>query len=249
MIWNRVFVESCASTNDEAARLATAGAPDGTVVVARVQTGGRGRQGRAWHASPGENLTMSCVLRPRAQARDVPAITLAAGIAVHDAVNVFGVRAFLKWPNDVLTAGGKLAGVLTEMSTRANVVEHVILGIGINANTEAFPDELSAIATSMRREIGAPIDLEKLEASVCGELATWLDRFFALGVLGIRDAWQARARLGGRVHVTTDRGTLAGRADHIDDAGCLVVIDDAGGAHRVASGDVVDVASSGEVHP
>ncbi len=256
---HRVWRQSCGSTNDEAARLASAGAPDGTVVVAREQTAGRGRQGRAWHSPAGENLYLSCVLRPQLPPIRLVGLTLAAGIAVCDAINFFGVRASLKWPNDVLASRKKLAGILTEMSSRGQVVEHVIVGVGVDANTLEFPAELADTATSMRIERaattaaargattaavrgattsatapGAPIDLGELEARVLFELGTWLPRFFSGGMPGIRREWERRAQLGTRVRA----GAIEGVSIGLDDSGALRVADDAGVEHALSAGDV-----------
>jgi BirA family biotin operon repressor/biotin-[acetyl-CoA-carboxylase] ligase len=237
----RMHLDRCASTNDEASRLAAGGAPHGTIVVAGEQTAGRGRQGRAWHSPPGDNLYLSCLLRPDLAPRDVSGITLAAGIAVCDALNFFSVGASLKWPNDVVAAGGKLAGILTEMSTRAHTIEHVVVGIGVDANTIDFPPELASVATSLRRETGAVVDLGALEASVCGELERWFDRFFGGGLGAIRDDWTSRARLGERERARSGQREIEGRSVGIDDGGALQIADDDGRLHRVVAGDVLEV--------
>jgi BirA family biotin operon repressor/biotin-[acetyl-CoA-carboxylase] ligase len=228
------------STSDEAARLAEGGAAHGTVVVADEQTAGRGRQGRRWHSPAGANLYLSMVLRPSLSPGEVAPITLAAGIGVCDAVNSAGVAASLKWPNDLLVRGRKLAGILSEMNTRNRTVDHVIVGIGIDVNQTAFPPELAAIATSMAAELGRPVDREAFLGVLLEDLERWLDVFFAGGGEAIAGAWTARARLAGRrVRATTAAGPIEGRPDGVDAAGALIVIDDQGGRHRVVSGEVV----------
>jgi BirA family biotin operon repressor/biotin-[acetyl-CoA-carboxylase] ligase len=235
----RRALASCDSTNDEAARWAAAGAPHGAIVVAQSQSAGRGRHGRSWQSTRGRDLLMSVVLRPAMPAGRVPGITLAAGIAVCEAVNFFGARASLKWPNDVVAAGGKLAGILTEMSTRGSHVDHVIVGIGINVDTaaEERAAELTGIATSIRIETGRTAGVDAVERRLCGELATWLDRYVdGGGVAAIREAWQVRARLGRSVRV----GGVEGVAEGIDDSGALVVRVADGRRISVTSGDVAE---------
>jgi BirA family transcriptional regulator, biotin operon repressor / biotin---[acetyl-CoA-carboxylase] ligase len=128
---HRVELDACGSTNDEAARLARAGAVHGTVVIARAQSAGRGREGRAW-ASPVGGLYLSAVVRPPLPLAEVPFMTLAIGVALCDAVRAYAPAAALKWPNDVLVGSRKLAGVLVESQSRGNRLDAVIVGVGIN---------------------------------------------------------------------------------------------------------------------
>jgi BirA family transcriptional regulator, biotin operon repressor / biotin---[acetyl-CoA-carboxylase] ligase len=241
-IRRRIDLEVCGSTSDEAAALARAGAPHGTVVTADRQESGRGRQGRVWHSPAGANLYLSIVLRPPLPPRRVPPITLAAGVAVCDAVNATGVAASLKWPNDVLIGDRKVAGILTEMSTRgageAAEVEHVILGIGVNVNLAPsdIPDELAAIATSLAIARGAPLDRAAFTADLLARLDGWLERFFAGGVSAIAPAWLERAALAGR-RVRTAAG-VEGTPVGLDPDGALRVVDADGAEHRVVAGDV-----------
>ncbi len=227
------------STNDEAGLLARAGAPHGTVVVADEQTAGRGRYGRVWHSPPDDGLYLSVVLRPGLSPERAPPITLAGGLGVADAVNNLGVTASLKWPNDVMAGGRKLAGVLTEMNTRGQELEHVILGIGINANASDLPPEIASLATSLRLELGREVDRDALLAELLPAVEGWLDAFFAGGVTAIADAWSERAQLrGGRVRADAEDGSVTGEPVGLDDEGALVVEDDDGRRHRVVSGDV-----------
>jgi len=160
-----VIAEETVSTNDDAKAGARAGAPHGAVWLAESQTGGRGRQGRAWLSPRGENLLFSVLLRlaaVRAPAR-IPPVSLACGLAVRDAVaRALGASAdgdvVVKWPNDVLVRGArdgvlrKVAGVLVESAFSGAKVEYVVVGIGINVHTRALPDEVAAIATSIALE-------------------------------------------------------------------------------------------------
>jgi BirA family biotin operon repressor/biotin-[acetyl-CoA-carboxylase] ligase len=240
----RIHHEVCGSTNDEAIALARSGVRHGTIVLADAQRAGRGRSDHTWHSPPGENLYMSCVLRPEIEARDVPPITLAAGLGVVEAVNSYGVAASLKWPNDVLVAGKKLAGILTEMGSRANRTDYVVVGIGVNLNTLAFPSELADIATSVRMESGEVVDRAEFIGRLVERLQPWFDRFFDGGVPAIADDWVANANLGSqRVRAEIGGDTVVGVAAGLEPDGALLITDDLGVHHRVVAGDVELVRS------
>jgi BirA family biotin operon repressor/biotin-[acetyl-CoA-carboxylase] ligase len=148
-----VVVRSTASTNDDAKRAAENGAPSGSSFVADAQTRGRGRLGRTWHSPPGDNLYVSFLLRPATEfdVRRAPLVTLAAGLAVADAIAplVPGATAALKWPNDVLLGDRKAAGILTEAHLGTGASDWIVIGIGINVRTTSFPPDISARATSL----------------------------------------------------------------------------------------------------
>lgn len=233
-------LETVASTNDEAARRARDGAPHGLCVLAEAQTRGRGRQQRAWHSPPGENIYLSVVLRLPLAPRAAPPLTLAAGVALSDAVSGFGLAPSLKWPNDVLLGPRKTAGILTEMSTRGDRIEFVILGVGLNVNTAEFPPALAGIATSLRRERGgAPLDRDTVTEAVLVALEQWIDRFVGDGAPAVAAAWRARPNLlGTRVRVADGGRTLDGVARDIDDEGALWLEADDGARHRLLSGEL-----------
>ncbi len=155
------------STNDRAAELAAAGAPEGTLVVAREQDAGRGRHGRVWASPPG-GLYFSLVLRPDdAMLRRLP-VTLLGGLAAAEAIEeVTGLRAELKWPNDVMLDGRKVAGILGEM-TRDDAGPRIVLGVGINAATppEALGAELAGVAASLAELASGPDPAALLAAFV-----------------------------------------------------------------------------------
>ena len=139
------------STQTVLAQMAREGAPDGTVVTARHQRQGRGRRGHDWWDAPGESLLLSVLLRPSVAAAEVSALSLVAAVAVAEALDaVAGVGARIRWPNDVLVGGRKIAGILPDAACRADGgVEHVVLGIGINVGQRAFPPALALVATSL----------------------------------------------------------------------------------------------------
>jgi len=147
--------EETASTNDEAAALGRAGAPHGTVVGAERQTRGRGRRGSPWHLGPGEGLAFSLLLRPDFARPLWPRLALAAGLAVCQVIERAGLAGAIKWPNDVLVGGRKIAGILVEAAP-----EFVVVGIGINVNGLEFPAALEDGATSMHQQSARRWDRE-----------------------------------------------------------------------------------------
>lgn len=236
-----VLLSSTTSTNDEAARRAREGAPHGLCVLAETQTRGRGQKQHAWWSPAGENLYLSAVIRLPMPPRAAPPLTLAAGVAVADAVASFVPgRASLKWPNDLLVDGRKIAGVLTEMSTRGDRIEAVIVGIGLNVNVAAFPDELATIATSLRLATGQPQDRVRVLAALLGSLEEWIDRFVADGAGAIAAAWRERTSfLGRRLRIADGARTVEGVARDVDDEGALLLDTDDGVRHRILSGESV----------
>ena len=150
--------EELGSTNDRAKELAEEGAEHGEIVVAEAQTAGRGRRGREWVSPPRRNLYFSVILRPELPPSRAAELTLVASIAVCDAARQAGVDAGIKWPNDLLASGKKLAGILTELATEPDRVHWVVVGVGVNVNSrpEDFPEELRDEATSLLIERRSP---------------------------------------------------------------------------------------------
>ncbi len=237
---------SIGSTNDDAAAWARANppAPDGAVVVADAQTQGRGRLGRRWHSPPGESLYFSVVLRPPLPPHRVPPLTLAAGVAVAETLVACDVTPSLKWPNDVLLDGKKVAGILTEMSADLDRVHHLVVGIGVNLNARVFPDEIAAIATSVALARGAggdavPVARADFAALLCARLENWFNQFVSDGAAPVVAAWKQHARFfGTRVRVTAGRDRIEGVAEDLEDDGALRLRLDDGRAFRVVAGEV-----------
>lgn len=235
----------CGSTNDEAAALARSGAAHGTIVTARAQRAGRGRQGRTWFSPQDDNLYLSCILRPDCEPAHTPPLTLAAGLGVVDAIDEQlaacadrdrAGRSTVAWPNDVMIDGRKVSGVLTEMSTRGARLEHVIVGVGVNLGTREFPLELQEIATSLYLH-GAHVERRPFISALCGHLQAWFDRFFEHGVRALIPAWMARTDTAGkRVRATTQRGPVEGRISGLTEDGRLLVTDANGRDHVVTAG-------------
>ncbi|HEY5950840.1 MAG TPA: biotin--[acetyl-CoA-carboxylase] ligase [Kofleriaceae bacterium] len=232
----RIELPSCGSTNDEAARLARAGASHGTVVIAERQSGGRGRDGRVWQ-SPAGGLYLSAVLRPPIPVVDVPPMTLAIGIGLCEAVRTTGAPAVLKWPNDLLVHDRKLAGVLVEAQSQANRLEAVIVGIGVNINGE-LPAAVAETGITLAEAAGTSIDRDAFIESTLAHVERWVDRYVSVGIEPIIPAWHERMARGLTARATVDGASLTGSLAGLDADGALLLRDDDGNVHRVRSGDV-----------
>ncbi len=233
------------STSDHAKALAEEGAAHGEVVVAERQTAGRGRRGRSWSSPARKNLYLSVVLRPDLPPQRASEITLVAAVALCDVVRQAGPEAGIKWPNDVLVRGKKIAGILTEMAAEMEAVHWVVLGIGVNLNArlEDLPEELRDEATSISVERGQPVPRALFAAALLARLEEWLDRHAAEGFEPIRKAWRERSvTLGREVRVRADGRDIEGLAEDIDDTGALLVRA-SGRLERIVAGDVVHVRS------
>jgi BirA family biotin operon repressor/biotin-[acetyl-CoA-carboxylase] ligase len=230
------------STQRLARERARAGAPEGTVVIAEAQSAGRGRLGRHWHSPPGTNLYCTLILRPARPPAVVPQLALVAGVAVADAVcEALGRAAQLKWPNDVLVDGRKVAGILTELEGEAERVSFVLVGIGVNVNADpaTFPDDIAAGATSLRVAAGAPLDRIAFTAGLLAAVEARYGQFLAGGFAAIRPAFEATAFLTGRaVRVSGPDAAAHGRVVGVDDDGALLLARDGGGTQRVLAGEV-----------
>jgi BirA family transcriptional regulator, biotin operon repressor / biotin---[acetyl-CoA-carboxylase] ligase len=235
--WHLRRFDEIDSTNRYALDAARNGTAAGLVVVADHQGAGRGRRGRAWTAPAGSSLLVSVLLRPRLAADEVSVLTMAAALALVDAVSVVaGIDANLKWPNDLLVGYRKLAGLLAEADiTGGGDVRAVVIGIGCNVTWAGFPPELAETATACDREAGRPVDRAVLLDAFLARLATRLD---ALDT--VPGDYRARlATLGRSVRVELADDVIEGVATDLDARGCLVVQPDSGPPVVVAAGDVV----------
>jgi BirA family biotin operon repressor/biotin-[acetyl-CoA-carboxylase] ligase len=214
--------ETLPSTNDWLKQRARQGFPDWSVVLADQQTAGRGRQGHSWLSPPG-NLCLSVLLPPSGE----PVLTLAAGVAIVEAVRVFGVAAELKWPNDVLVGGRKLAGLLAESVSGGAELEGVVLGVGVNVRLDpaSLPPEIASETTSIRRETGRDADPLALAAEVLARLSVWYHALARDGAAAILDAWRARSVpwWGKPVEVVSGSERVRGVVRDVDARGALLV--------------------------
>jgi len=234
------YFSEIGSTNDEAMRLALAGAPQGTTVVAATQTAGRGRFGRSWFSPPGTGLYVSVVCRNR---RAVPFLTLAGGVAVAEGVTAAtGLPIEIKWPNDIVVDGGrgrrrKLAGILAEASSAANGVQFVVLGFGINLREAAYPPDIADRATSVELELGRPVDPGDILAGTLVALRTRIGELDSRGPAALLTRWRdlSPSAQGHRVEWDGPVGPRTGRTAGLGDDGALLV-QTAGRVERIISG-------------
>lgn len=234
------WYEELGSTNDRAKELAEEGADHGEVVIAESQTAGRGRRGRTWASPARKNLYFSIVLRPELPPARAPELTLVASVALCDALRQAGVAAGIKWPNDILASGRKVAGVLTELAAEPDRVHWIVLGVGVNVNArrEDFPEEVRDVATSVLLERGQPAPRALLAAACFTAIEEWVDRHAEEGFGPVRDAWRERSvTLGREVRVNVEGRELCGTAEDIDEGGALLVRGPSG-VERVLAGDV-----------
>jgi BirA family biotin operon repressor/biotin-[acetyl-CoA-carboxylase] ligase len=240
----RVFQETT-STNDIVEKLARDHVKEGVVVFAESQTKGRGRLGRKWISPPGKGLWFSMLLRPDLRPTEVTQLTVASATALRRAIEMeTGVKAAIKWPNDILINGKKVAGILTELRAELDRVQHIILGIGVDVNLNAaeFPADLRKIATSLKIESGKPVSRAELAVEILREL----DRDYARVCTGefeiIANEWETHCGTIGRsVAIQVGDRRLHGRAESLDDDGALLLRTEHGQLERVIGGDVTVV--------
>ena len=232
--------DSIGSTNTEAANQARQGADEGLCVIAREQTAGRGRHGRAWVSEPDAGLYFSIVLRPTLQMRYLPLITLMTGVAVHDTLKEFGIEPDIKWVNDVLVGEKKICGILAETVETARGLA-VIVGIGVNLKSSNFPDEIAGATTSIQAETGKAVEPNELAESLTRYLSYFYDKFNKDGgEQEILQHWQQRSSYfsGKPVRVTMPDTVFEGTTDGLEENGALRVKTADGSVTIVQAGDV-----------
>jgi BirA family biotin operon repressor/biotin-[acetyl-CoA-carboxylase] ligase len=237
---NLLYLPETPSTNDHLRGLAQEGAPEGTVVITDYQSAGRGRLGRRWEAPPGECLLLSLLFRPQLAAHQAQRLTMICGLAAVDAIaSATGLDVALKWPNDIVAQEGKLGGILTEVSYQADRLDYVIAGVGLNVNLDpaALPDQLLVPATSVAHLVGRRVDRLPL-------LWTFL-RSLEARYLVLRDGvspqqeWAERLdTLGQPVTVATGDRLIEGLAEGVNADGALLVRQANGRLQTVVAGDV-----------
>lgn len=235
-----VYRPELGSTNDKARQLAGEGAPEGTLVITEFQSEGRGRLDRRWMAPRGSSLLISIVFRPQLAPHQVQRLTMTCGLGVVDAIeSQTGLRAGLKWPNDLVIGGAKAGGILTEIDLAGTWVEYAVVGIGLNVNLDParLPASLPMPATSLCHELGAEVARLPLLRTLLRRIE---ERYQALKAgQSPHMEWAARlVTLGQRVTVTADASALDGMAEGVDADGALLVRLADGRLKRVLAGDV-----------
>ncbi|MEX6504696.1 bifunctional biotin--[acetyl-CoA-carboxylase] ligase/biotin operon repressor BirA [Pseudomonas zhanjiangensis] len=238
--WPISVLRSVDSTNAEALRRLLAREAPPFVLLAERQTAGRGRRGRSWISPFGENLYYSLVLRVDGGMRQLEGLSLVVGVALLHALRSAGLEAVgLKWPNDLLLNGRKIAGVLLELSGDPADVCHVVIGIGVNVNMLASEQhEIDQPWTSMRAELGRYFDRNELVRQLNGQLSRYLAKHFEFGFSAIKDEWQANHLWQGRdVVLHTGATPIEGKVLGVDSSGaiCLRV---AGVEQRFSGGEL-----------
>ena len=232
-----LYHETLDSTMDEARRLADDGAPEGTVVIAEKQSGGRGRFDRAWVSPPGSGLLLSVVLRPKTP--QLPYANMAATLAVSEAImQLTGLRPTIKWPNDVRLGGRKVSGILIESAMSIRKVAHAVAGIGLNANLdESEISQIGMAATSIRVEAGRPVDRTTLAQAL---LESFDDLYKAVRLgRSLTSRWAEQLdTLGQHVQVRRGDQLLAGLARDVDEQGNLLLTVSDGSSVTVVAGEV-----------
>ncbi len=231
---------SVPSTNQLARQLAAQGCKHGTVLLAEEQTAGRGRLGRGWTNVPGKDICMSMVLRPRLEAQHAPRYTLASALGVYQLSKTFGASPFIKWPNDVLIDGKKICGILLEMDGDMDALKSVIVGIGLNINTDVFPAELEKTATSLSLSLGATLDRNLVLSTLLNLLEPLYDACENEDAYRCLLAEYTRCcgTIGQSITVNGIRETLNGIAEGIDSVGRLLLRTPDETLHPLMAGDV-----------
>lgn len=237
-----LYFDRLGSTNDEAMELASSGASEGTVVIAEEQTKGKGRLGRGWISPKGQGIWFSTVLRPDALPSETALITLMAAVAVAKAIEAgTGLKVEIKWPNDILIKGKKVAGILTEMSAELDKVHYIVVGIGINVNIESgsFPEELRETATSLKKETGKKVDRVKLFCAVLEELERFYQHYQAGNRGEILAGWKEySSTIGKRVKAMVGNEVIESVVEGVDDKGRLLLRLSDGSLHQLTAGEV-----------
>lgn len=244
MKFNVVRIESTASTNADLAALAHDN-PDlgeGYVLVAATQTAGKGRQGRSWTSLKGTGLYFSLLLKPGIAPLRASTLPIVVGYGVAMAVRklIPESNAKLKWPNDIQIDGRKLCGILCEMHSRGESVDHIIAGVGINVNLDVddLPPETASIATSLSAVLGRRLDMDDVLARILESIGKAYEAWLIDGFEAIRGGVMSIDALYGQ-HITVDRGAgpISGTASGIAPDGALLLVRDDGGVESIYSGD------------
>ncbi len=228
------------STNDIALAMARRGEPEGTIVTALSQTGGRGRMGRKWWDKPGDSLLMSVILAPDVPVSRIPELSFVVSLSTAQYLKSgLGIDARLKWPNDVIVNGKKIAGILIEV-THSHNGPAAVAGIGININQLTFPDELVETTTSAANETGRHMSVEDLSEPFAKALFANYEVYLACGFEEISERWHKYMwGIGSQADVAAQGLTLRGVISGIDAAGGLLITDERDVVHTVFAADYV----------
>ena len=228
------------STNARAKDFAIQGAPEGTLVVSERQTAGRGRKGRIWFSPPEAGIFASLILRPTLPPNEAPKITFVTAVAAAEALlHLTSLDVSIKWPNDILVNGKKIAGILTEISTEMDAIDYVVVGIGMNINNPGFPDDIRERATSILIETKERFPRVRIVREYLRRQEAYCSRLKTSGFAPILTRWKELADIiGKQIKVEMIDKTYVGEVEDIDPEGVLILKDGKGVSHRIFSGDV-----------
>ncbi|MDD3840492.1 MAG: biotin--[acetyl-CoA-carboxylase] ligase [Clostridia bacterium] len=241
---NIIYHKSVDSTNNVLKRMInTEECKQGTVAIAEQQTEGRGRLGRCWMSPAYKGIWMSILLKPEIKTSEAPFLTLASAVAVAEAIrDITELKATIKWPNDIIINGKKVCGILTEVNGELDMVNYVIIGIGINANVEHddFPEELIEKATSLKNEKGEDVCRAHIARKVIEGIEINYRKFHVeQGRIDIVDRCKKlSATIGKQIRVNGYNDSYYGEAVDIDYQGRLVVKKEDGSIERLISGEI-----------
>jgi BirA family biotin operon repressor/biotin-[acetyl-CoA-carboxylase] ligase len=237
----RVF-EQTTSTNDVIEKLARDGVKEGVVVFAEAQTHGRGRLGRQWTSPAKKGLWFSVLLRPDMRPQGATQLMVASAAALRNAIEEqTGLITEIKWPNDILISGKKVAGILTELSAELDRIKYVLVGIGVDVNLESadFPSEIRCQATSLKLELGRPVARVELAAAILRELDREYGRVLDGEFSAVANEWEKHCTtIGQRVVICLGDRKVCGRAESLGEDGALLLRTDHGHLERIIGGDV-----------
>lgn len=243
--WSIHGYDGLESTNTTADQLAREGALEGTTVVAKFQTAGRGRWGRSWESPDGKNLYISTVFKPVLPPDQVPILALVAGLAAIDMLTEdYGVVAQIKWPNDIWILGQKAGGILAEMHAENNCVHHVVVGFGLNGNATAvdFSPEVAKVATSLHLVTGKFFSIDEMAVNWLHHLAHRYRMFIAGGFGGMHAEYdRVMALKGERVKIDGAGPEVSGVVLGVDAQGRLLLDQGETTALAIEAGEVVRV--------
>lgn len=235
------FQEETDSTNDWAKRAGKEGAPHGSAFVAESQTKGKGRRGKSWENPRGTGLAMSILLRPQMRPENAPMMTLLMGLSGAQAVeDITGLTPGIKWPNDLVLSGKKICGILTEMTMSGSEIDYVVIGIGVNLNMEAFPEDIREKATSLKLEGGKTVERDEMAAAVLRRFEENYNVFLeTCSLSALRDVYMKYlVNLGREVKVMEGDRELRGICTGINDSGELLIEKSDGTCEAVFAGEV-----------
>ena len=235
------YYQEIGSTNDEAFRLGVVGAPEGTVLIADCQSGGRGRLQRVWYSPAGVNIYTSILLRPAFAPVRAPQISIAVGVAVAEMIDHYCPgKIQLKWPNDVLIGRKKVCGILAQLKMAGGAIDFIVVGIGMNVNLklEQFPKDIREIATSLAIEARCDISRLELIIHLYENMAKWYRELTQNGFGAIKEKWLSLSpMIGQNVQVMFQDVTVSGKALGLDDDGSLMILTNENKTVKVSAGD------------